>query len=163
LIVDLRNTASGGNSSVDRGILGRFVERELPYQKHVLPSEERETNVRRSWLELVSPRGEFVYSRPVAVLVDHWTGSMGEGLAIGFDAIRPGTVVGTAMAGLVGATYHITLPRTGIGVNIPAERLYHVNGAPRETFQPAVLVDVARAESGQDPFMAAALRVLANR
>ena len=41
LIIDLRNTASGGNSSVARGILGRFVQRELPYQKHVLPAEQR--------------------------------------------------------------------------------------------------------------------------
>src|SRR4029450_12197822 len=64
LIVDLRNTPSGGNSSVARGILGRFVRREQPYQKHVLPPEERDTGVRRSWFELVSPRGEFVYSRP---------------------------------------------------------------------------------------------------
>jgi C-terminal processing protease CtpA/Prc len=163
LIVDLRNTPSGGNSSVARGILGRFVRREQPYQKHVLPPEERDTGVRRSWFELVSPRGEFVYSRPVAVLVDRWTGSMGEGLAIGFDATGSGTVVGTEMAGLLGATYRLTLPRTGIGLNIPAERLYHVNGAPREEFRPTVPVDVARAEPGQDPFIAAALRVLANR
>ena len=86
LVIDLRNTASGGNTSVARGILGRFVQQEQPYQKHVLPSEERETGVRRSWLELVSPRGEFTYSQPVVVLVNRWTGSMGEGLAIGFDA-----------------------------------------------------------------------------
>jgi C-terminal processing protease CtpA/Prc len=163
LIVDLRNTPSGGNSSVARGILGRFVGREQPYQKHVLPSEERDTGVRRSWFELVSPRGQFVYSRPVAVLVNRWTGSMGEGLAIGFDATRSGTVVGTAMAGLVGATFQIMLPRTRIGINVPAERLYHVNGGPREEFQPTVPVDVARAEIGQDPFIAAALRVLAKR
>ena len=123
LIVDLRNTPSGGNSSVARGIPGRFVGAEQAYQKHVLPSEERDTGVRRSWFELVSPRGQFVYSQPVAVLVDRWTGSMGEGLAIGFD----------------------------------------VNGAPREAFQPTVPVDVARADTNEDPFIAAALRVMANR
>jgi carboxyl-terminal processing protease len=163
LIVDLRNTPSGGNSSVARGILGRFVGIEQPYQKHVLPSEERETGVRRSWLELVSPRGDFVYSRPVAVLVNRWTGSMGEGLAIGFDATHAGTVVGTPMAGLLGATSHVMLPRTRIGINIPSERLYHVNGSPREEFQPSVRVDVAAAETGQDPFITAALRVVAGR
>jgi C-terminal processing protease CtpA/Prc len=160
LIIDLRDTPSGGNSSVARGILGRFVEHEQAYQKHVLPSEERDTGVRRSWLELVSPRGAFVYSRPVAVLVSRWTGSMGEGLAIGFDATKAGKVVGTAMAGLVGATTRVTLPRTGIGINVPTERLYHVNGTPRETFQPTVLVDVAPTGSGQDPFVEAALRLL---
>ena len=163
LIVDLRNTPSGGNSAVARGILGRFLSREMPYQKHILPSEERETGVRRSWLELVSPRGEFVYRRPVAVLVDHWTGSMGEGLAVGFDATDCGRVIGTSMAGLAGATYRVTLPRTGIGMNVPAERLYHVNGTRREEFRPRVVVDVGRKDVGQDPFVTAALRALRDR
>jgi carboxyl-terminal processing protease len=163
LILDLRNTPSGGNSTVARGILGRFVTREQPYQKHALVAEERAMGVRRSWLELVSPRGEFIYSRPVAVLVNRWTGSMGEGLAIGFDATRAATVVGTPMAGLVGATFQITLPRTRIGINIPAERLYHVSGVPREQFQPSVLVDVTRSDPRQDPFLAAALRVVGAR
>lgn len=163
LILDLRNTPSGGNSVVAKGILGRFVSRDLPYQRHVLPSEERDTGIRRSWLELVSPRGASAYRRPVAVLVGHWTGSMGEGLAIGFDATRSGTVVGTEMAGLLGATDPIVLPHTGIGMNLPTERLYHVNGTPREAFRPGVLVDVAQSSSRVDPFVEAALRVLAQR
>jgi carboxyl-terminal processing protease len=161
LLIDLRNTPSGGNTSVARGILGRFVDREMPYQKHVLPSEELETGIRRSWLELVSPRGTFAFRRPVAVLVGHWTGSMGEGLAIGFDGTGRGTVVGTPMAGLLGATVHVTLPSTGIGLNVPAERLYHVNGTPREAFRPGVLVDVTPAGPDEDPVLEAALRLLA--
>jgi C-terminal processing protease CtpA/Prc len=160
LIVDLRQTPSGGNTSVARGILGRFVEREMPYQKHVLPSEERETGIRRSWLELVSPRGPFIFTTRVAVLVGHWTGSMGEGLAIGFDATGRGIVVGTSMAALLGATYHITMPNTGIGINVPAERLYHVNGTPREAFQPRVAVDIASGKPGEDIVLATALRAL---
>ena len=144
-------------------LLGRFVEREQAYQKHMLPSEERDTGVRRSWFELVSPRGDVVYSRPVTVLVGRWTGSMGEGLAIGFDATGAGVVVGTAMAGLVGATMRVTLPRTGIGINVPTERMYHVNGTPREKFQPEVLMDVARAGPGRDQFVEAALQVLMTR
>jgi carboxyl-terminal processing protease len=163
LILDLRDTPSGGNSSIARGILGRFVGRESPYQKHVLTSEERETGIRRSWLELVSPRGPFVYRRPLAVLVDHWTGSMGEGVAIGLDAVASATIVGTSMAGLAGGTYHLTLPRTGIGLNVPAERLYHVDGRPRETFRPSILVDVSRPVAGQDLFLNAAVRALAEK
>jgi carboxyl-terminal processing protease len=162
LIIDLRNTPSGGNTSVARGILGRFVNKERPYQKHVLPSEEKQTGVHRSWLELVSPRGEFQYTRPVAVIVNRWTGSMGEGLAIGFDATIGSKIVGTPMAGLLGATTRVTLPRTGIGINVPTERLYDVNGKPREEFRPDVLVDVTRAESNQDPYIAAALRAVSN-
>jgi len=160
LILDLRDTGSGGNSSVARGILGRFVSKDSPYQKHVLPSEENETGIRRSWLELVSPRGAFVYRGPVAVLVDHWTGSMGEGVAIGLSAVASATPVGTPMAGLAGATYHLKLPRTGIGMNVPAERLYAVDGTPRETFRPKIAIDLARADAGVDPFITAAWQAL---
>ena len=46
LIIDLRNTASGGNSTVARAILGRFVDRGMPYQMHILPVEERDTGIR---------------------------------------------------------------------------------------------------------------------
>ena len=138
LLLDLRNTPSGGNSTVARGILGRFVTREIGYQKHVAPEEEREAGVKRSWIELVSPRGPFIYSRDVTVLVGRWTASMGEGLAIGFDGVGRGTVIGRPMAQLLGATYRIELPNSKIGVSVPAERLYHVNGSPREAFQPKV-------------------------
>ena len=88
---------------------------------------------------------------------------MGEGIAIGLNAVDAATVVGTPMAGLAGATYHLTLPRTGIGMNIPAERLHHVDGTPRETYRPGVPVDVSRAATGQDPFVAAALSALAGK
>lgn len=148
LIVDLRDTPGGGNSTVARGILGRFVEREQPYQKHELPVDFREHGIRRSWLELVSPRGPFTYTGPVVVLVDRWTGSMGEGMAIALDAIRSAPVVGTRMAGLLGATYTMTLPHTKIGANIPAEKLFHVNGTPRESFRPTELVDMTAASRG---------------
>lgn len=159
LILDLRDTPGGGNSTVARGILGRFVARELPYQKHVIPSEARDAGVARSWLELVSPRGPFRYDRAVAVLVNHWTGSMGEGLAVGFDATRAGIIVGTPMAGLLGATYHFELPHSKIGVNVPAEQLFHVNGTPRETFIPKVAVDPSAAAK-DDAWIAKALQML---
>jgi C-terminal processing protease CtpA/Prc len=102
--------------------------------------------VRRSWAEIVSPRGPFCFDRPVVVLVDHWTGSMGEGMAIGLDALGRATVVGTRMAGLLGATHTVTLPNSRIGVNFPTEKLFHVNGTPREDFVPAVLVDLLKSE-----------------
>jgi carboxyl-terminal processing protease len=161
LIIDLRNTPGGGNTGVAEGILGRFVGREQVYQKHALPANPGNAIPGRSWFAYVSPRGDFTYTRPVAVLVNRWTGSMGEGLALGFDATRTGTVVGTPMAGLVGATTRIVLPRTRIGISVPDQRLFHVNGTPREEFRPAVPVDVAAATPGRDPFVEAALRVLA--
>ena len=41
LIIDLRETPSGGNSIVARGIMSRFISTEMAYQKHVLPNDEK--------------------------------------------------------------------------------------------------------------------------
>lgn len=159
LILDLRDTPGGGNTTVARGIMGRFLEREGVYQKHGLPEEERGTGVKRSWMEIVSPRGERPYRAPVVVLVDHWTGSMGEGIAIGMDGLKRATVVGTRMAGLLGATHQFALPHSGIGVSVPAEKLFHVNGTPREDYVPPVAVDLQKSDyqKARDPILDAGL------
>lgn len=149
-ILDLRDTPSGGNTTVARGIMGRFISREMPYQKHSIPAEERQYGTKRSWIELVSPRGEFIYKAPVVVLVNHWTGSMGEGITIGLDGMHRATIVGTKMARLVGATSGVRLPNTGIGVNFPTEKLFHVNGSPREDFVPPVYVDLLKVSHDHD-------------
>ena len=161
LILDLRDTPSGGNTTVARGIMGRFISRDMPYQKHSIPAEEREYEIKRSWIELVSPRG-FTYRAPVVVLVNHWTGSMGEGTAIGMDGMKRATVVGTEMARLMGATSGIKLPNTGIGVTFPTEKLFHVNGTPRENFVPPVYVNLLSRESGdkEDVIFQIGLRTL---
>jgi C-terminal processing protease CtpA/Prc len=138
LILDLRDTPSGGNTTVARGIMGRFIRRDMPYQKHSIPAEELQYGTKRTWIELVSPRGDFIYTAPVVVLVNHWTGSMGEGITIGLDGMKRATIVGTEMARLAGATSGIRLPNTGIGATFPTEKLFHINGNPRENFVPPV-------------------------
>lgn len=161
LILDLRDTPSGGNTTVARGIMGRFISRDLPYQKHSIPAEERRHGIQRSWIEIVSPRGDFTYRAPVVVLVNHWTGSMGEGIAIGMDGMKRATIVGTEMARLFGATSGIKLPHTKIGVNFPTERLFHVNGMPREKFLPPVYIDLLKRGHQQgDAVMMRGLAVL---
>lgn len=157
LILDLRAVPSGGNTTVVRAIMGCFIRKEGFYQKHVLPSEEKETGIRRSWVEIVSPRTP-AYNRPLAVLCGHWTGSVGEGLVIGFDALKQGLIIGTDMAGLRGAVYSFTLPYSGIGYSFPAEQLYHVDGRPRENFHPAVIIDPAKGKG--DTALAFALNYL---
>ncbi|MFL5218242.1 MAG: S41 family peptidase [Microvirga sp.] len=135
LLIDLRDTPSGGNTSVARAIMGWFVSRPRSYQVHQLPSEERETGIPRQWIEQVLPRpGKHHAGLPV-VRVGRWTGSMGEGLAIGFAALGA-HVEGTPMAGLKGAVYDFKLPASGLTVKLPAERLYTVDGLPREKFIP---------------------------
>ncbi len=135
LILDLRDTPSGGNTLVARGIMGRLVQAGVPYQTHESVAEARATGIRRRWAEYVMPRGQ-PYVAPVVVLVGRWTGSMGEGIAIGLDAARGAPIIGTPMARLLGALGETTLPASGIVVRIPTEKLYHVNGTPREAFAP---------------------------
>lgn len=135
IIIDVTDTPSGGNTVIAKAILGWFVTRPRFYQMHVLPTEERETGIVRQWVEQVLPRPGKRHLGPVEVRVSRWTGSMGEGLAIGFDAIG-GRVVGTRMAGLRGAVYDFPLKHSGFIIRFPAERLYAVDGAPREDFVP---------------------------
>jgi C-terminal processing protease CtpA/Prc len=158
LVLDLRDTPSGGNTTVARALLGRLVSEERPYQRHELHAEWHRYGVRRIWVEHVAPRGPFHYDRPVAVLVGRWTGSMGEGITIGLDAMQRATIIGTPMAGLLGATYGATLPHTGFVVRVPAERLYHVRGTPREAFVPSV--SVQSAGPAADAALMAALQLL---
>lgn len=140
VVIDLTDTPSGGNTVVARAVMGWFVSAPTGYQVHNLPSEERETGVPRQWVEQVLPRPGKHHDGPVpemvSVRVSRWTGSMGEGLAIGFDALGA-KVTGGPMAGLRGAVSDLALPRSGLVLKLPTERLYTVGGVPREAFVPA--------------------------
>lgn len=72
------------------------------------------------------------------VRVGRWTGSMGEGLAIGFAAFGA-REEGTRMAGLKGAVDDFSLPSSGLRIELPTERLYSVTGQAREEFVPSPL------------------------
>jgi len=135
VVIDLRDTPSGGNSNVARAILGWFVDRPTPFQIHSLPIEQRETGIARQWIEQVLPRAGKRHAGPVTVWVGRWTGSMGEGLAIAFDAIGA-RVTGNRMAGLLGAIHDHRLEHSGLIIKLPTERLMHVNGTSREAFVP---------------------------
>jgi carboxyl-terminal processing protease len=132
LIIDLRATQSGGNTSVAEPIMGRLIERRMPYQKGTPRN-------RASWTREASPRG-WTYKAPIVVLVGRWTASMGEGMAIGLDGMRRATAVGTRMAGLNGAVFDLQLPNTKIELNYAAEKLFHLNGTPREDFVPPISI-----------------------
>ena len=157
LVLDLRDTPGGGTTAVARAVMGRLVGREHPYQRHAFPERVGGAVVPRVWVERVAPRG-WTYTRPVVVLVGRWTGSMGEGLAVGLDGMGRATVVGTPMAGLAGAVSVLRLPNTGIGVRLPTERLSHLDGTLREAFVPPVAVPAA--PPGTDPALEAAVRTL---
>jgi C-terminal processing protease CtpA/Prc len=157
MILDLRETPSGGNTTVVRAIIGRFITREGFYQKHEYCAEQNETGIKRSWTEIVSPRPP-TYTKPLIILVNHWTGSVAEGMAIGFDALKRARIIGIKMAQLNGANYSFTLPNTGIGFSFPAEKLFHINGTPREDFIPKIVV--GGREASRDFILEAAINYL---
>ena len=136
LVIDLTETASGGNSTVARCIMGRFISKTKPYQQHEF--DEKEFQTQRKWVEFVIPR-KTQFKGNVFIIVGHWTGSMGEGIAIGFDGLKRAKIIGTEMAKLLGAINGFVMTETQIGFQIPTERLYHINGIPREKYKPTIL------------------------
>lgn len=139
LILDLRNTTSGGNTFVARGIMSRFVSESKPYQLHKGFDEswDNQPIIKRSWAEYVSPRGK-QYTKPVIILVGKWTGSMGEGISIGFDAMQRATIVGTEMKRLAGgSTSDFYIKNENLYYKLMTQKLFHLNGTPREKFVPA--------------------------
>ncbi|HEX3228514.1 MAG TPA: S41 family peptidase [Pyrinomonadaceae bacterium] len=155
LILDIRDIPRGGNTDVAEPIMARLVDRRLGYQQ-VAPSRQAK------YIKEISPRGDWRYTAPLVVLVNHWTASMGEGIAIGLDGMKRATIVGTRMAGLNGGVFNLELPETKIGVTYPGERLNHINGIPRENFTPPVLVDLMDSRLGRssDPIFAAGYRTV---
>ena len=154
LILDLRDTPSGGNTDVAEPILGHFVDRKTPYQITAptdAPAYERG----------IFPTTQRPYTRPVIVLVGGWTGSMGEGMAIGLDGMGRATVLGTQMARLAGGTEAIDLPSVGITVFIPTYDLLHLDGTPRHQWAPNISnTQSADLGNGKDHLLSAAIRRL---
>lgn len=137
LIIDLRETHSGGNTVVAKSIMGKFIQEEIPYQMHERVGVEKGFGIKRRYIELLSPLKD-PYTKPVYILVSRWTGSVGEAIAQGFSNIKSATVIGTDMAKLLGAIKCRRLPLSGINFCFPFEKLYNVNGTPREQFAPRI-------------------------
>jgi len=129
LILDLRDTPGGGNTGVAEPILGRLISTTKPYQVTVDPKQG-------SFTRSISPTGSFTYRQPIAVLVGRWTGSMGEGMAIGLDGMQRAAIIGDCMAGLAGGIENIELAQSGISIRIPAYDLTHIDGTARHLWCP---------------------------
>lgn len=91
--------------------------------------------IERSWTEYVNPRKE-QYKKPVVILVGRWTGSMGEGLAIGFEGMERAEIVGSEMERLAGEMNGFSFKNQSFGYRLSTTRLFHINGTPREKYVP---------------------------
>lgn len=153
LVIDLRNTPSGGNTSVARGIMGHFVDHDRPYQTHVIPYETRVLGPTRKFMEFVAPHG-VRFRGKVYVAGGRWTGSMGEGLMIGFDAIGA-TTVGSDLADLLGALSNETIAGSRAKLDLGTEQLFTVTGLPREAYHPQIPLRRAERDGVHDPVLVA--------
>lgn len=153
LLIDLRNTPSGGNTSVARGVMGHFVDHDRPYQMHVIPYESRVLGPTRKFVEYVAPHGTR-YAGKVYVAGGHWTGSMGEGLMIGFDAIGA-TTVGSELAHLLGGLSNETIEGSAAKIDIGTEQLFTVTGLPRADYRPNIYVANTERNAINDPVLTA--------
>lgn len=153
LLIDLRDTPSGGNTSVARGIMGHFVDHDRPYQMHVIPYESRVLGPTRKFVEYVAPYGTR-YAGKVYVAGGRWTGSMGEGLMIGFDAIGA-TTVGSELAHLLGGLSNETIDGSAAKIDIGTEQLFTVSGLPRADYRPNIYVANAERRGIVDPVLTA--------
>jgi carboxyl-terminal processing protease len=154
LMLDLRDASGDGHRDVTRAILARFAASEAPWQL-------RETSRGQRIADRVAPRTD-AYRAPLIVLVDRWTAGEGEALAAGLVAVANARLVGTPMAGLRGELAEVKLPRSGFVVRYPAQRVFHVDGTPREALKPHVPVDLAAPQGGPgDPILYQALKLAA--
>jgi len=149
LILDLRNTPDGGNTDVAEPMLGRFITEEQGYQIC--------ENKSQRYTRTVSPRMR-AYNKPVFVLVGRWTGSMGEGMAIGLDGMKRATIVGTEMHRLAGGIKSIQFLNSNFAFRIPFEKMYHLNGQLRETFVPQEYVN--QSDNSEDHHMKHVTRLI---
>jgi len=158
MILDLRNTVDGGDSYIARAIMGRFIDSIQPYQKHTaIENYGNHEPIAKLSIEYVVPRG-ITYTKPIIVLVGRWTGSMGEGLAIGFEGIQRGEVMGTEMHRLAGAMYSFPFTHRNYSFRISREKLYHLNGTPREKYIPTHRI--VQQSNQEDEFIPQAIQLL---
>ena len=140
LIIDLRNTINGGRCDIAASIIGRFIDKELVYQK-VVPSERPDDYLQpKQSCIYVQPRYKR-YDKPVVILVGRWTGSMGEGIAMGFDGLERAEVVGTEMRKLLGNMYGYSIKGTDIKFNISREKVYDLSGVSRQDYIPKYYIN----------------------
>jgi carboxyl-terminal processing protease len=160
LIIDLRNTPSGGKTGVAEPILGHFTKTERPYQLYKTQQSGQHYSDASFQKATAFPQTPFI-DKPFVVLAGRWTGSMGEGMTIGLDALGAKAILGAPMADLLGGIKQIQLIESNATLSLGFERMYHIDGRFREDFKPTIFINSADTdEKGNDITLLKALEVL---
>ncbi|HLR77081.1 MAG TPA: S41 family peptidase, partial [Balneolaceae bacterium] len=129
LILDLRNTVDGGAPDIVNSIAGHFTKNKLPFQFYRIPK------IKKAFADSISPQKPYYYN-PVVMLVNRWTGSVGEGFAVGMAGTGLAKIVGTEMERLGGATEIFELNFNKLGYQMPVAKIFQKDGRPRKSFKP---------------------------
>jgi carboxyl-terminal processing protease len=149
IILDLRNTVDGGNTGIAYPIAGHFTNKKMVFQKY--------KNTHKEFVDYIKPKNS-KYDKPLVVLVGRWTGSVGEGLASGFDGTGIGKIVGTEMEKLAGATKSYSFSNFDFGYQAPYIDVLHISGLPREKFIPKYNVECN--DGIEDEFIKEGIRII---
>lgn len=91
----------------------------------------------------------FGYDKPLYILVNRWTGSMGEGVAIGLNSMNRASVVGTEMARLAGGMKTIDFENHDYEIQVSFEKIFDIYGNPREEYVPENYVEQTQTEKDE--------------
>jgi hypothetical protein len=149
IILDLRNTVDGGNTDIAYPIAGHFTNKKMVFQKY--------KNTQNEFVDYIKPENS-KYDNPLIVLVGRWTGSVGEGLASGFDGTGIGKIVGTEMEKLAGATKSYSFSNFEYSYQAPYIDVLHISGLPREKFIPKY--KVVCNDGIEDEFIKEGIRII---
>ena len=149
IILDLRNTVDGGNTGIAYPIAGHFTNKKMVFQKY--------KNTQKEFVDYIKPKNS-KYDKPLIVLVGRWTGSVGEGLASGFDGTGIGKIVGTEMEKLAGATKSYSFSNFDYGYQAPYIDVLHISGLQREKFTPKYKVECN--DGIEDEFIKEGIRII---
>jgi carboxyl-terminal processing protease len=156
LVLDLRGNA-GGRLDVGTEIASFFLPQETPvYQQ----------TTRRGQIGTRVTSGERIWSRPMVVLVDEVTASMGEILAAALQEEKAATIVGSPTAGSVAGSIVVPL-MDGSALQVTTLRITSGKGTPLNSIGvvPDVTVEttVADAQAGRDTVLDAGLGLLRSK
>ena len=152
IILDLRNTVDGGSSNIANPIVGHFTEQKKVFQKY--------KNAKTEFVDHIKPKKPN-YDKPLIVLVGRWTGSMGEGMASGIDGSGIGTIIGTEMQRLAGATKDYNFTNFTYGYQAPYIEVLHISLLPREKFVPKI--KIVCNDSNEDEFLKEGIRIITEK
>jgi hypothetical protein len=141
LIVDVRLNG-GGSEDLAEEVAGRFLEKQFVYAFSQFRNGPSHTNLTAKLERSVSPKGPWVYDRPVVLLIGQKCMSSNESFIAMMSGARQVTIMGDHTCGSSGNPEIIHLPLE-ITVSVPRWIDYLPDGTPLDQrgFQPQIVFD----------------------